>query len=144
MALTLAQTSGSDSALSSAVDNYIRIILLDIRLDRIAIREIKIRHIHALAGDAAQGQLTHHIIAQLAAKSGYQNFHDYLLYRCVCCYPIGFGRGPRFSDSSSPHKLVINRPNGGFEIVVVHADDDAQLTGALVNHTDIDPGPAHG
>ena len=38
----------------------------------------------------------------------------------------------------SSHELVVDGVDGGFEVVVVDADDDAQLAGALVDQAMMD------
>ena len=42
------------------------------------------------------------------------------------------------------YEAIVQDPDGGFEVFVVHAEDDVQFVGALVDHADIDSGFAQG
>ena len=49
---------------------------------------------------------------------------------------------------ASPYSLfyeaVVEHPDGGLKVLVVHAEDDVQLIRALVDHADVHPGFAQG
>ena len=42
------------------------------------------------------------------------------------------------NSSLSFHKAVIQHTNRLFKVLVIHAEDDIQFVGTLVDHTDVD------
>ena len=42
------------------------------------------------------------------------------------------------------YKAIVQHPDGGSEILIVHAEDDVQFVRTLVNHADVDPCFAQG